>query len=372
LTQAPAPIAFFLPNLKGGGAERVILDLAHYFADQGHAVELLLLAKRGEYLAEVQPNVRVEVLAGGVLPLQLLSFVRYLRRRKPQVMLSTMIGCNITAAVARRLAAPEMRLVLREMDTLSRRLKLRHPLVGLMYGALVKWVYHWADCIIAVSQGVAEDLTRQLPRAAGMIEVIYNPSVTPRVEALAQQTIAHPWFTDCKGPVLVSAGRLEPQKDFATLIRALAIFRQAVPARLMLLGKGSQLCALQALAAELEIADAVSFEGFQPNPMAYMVQADAYVLSSRNEGMPNALIQAMACGCPVVATDCPSGPREVLADAAYGPLVPVGDAKALAKAIAQLLEVPLSPEKLKARAQAFHIDVIAPQYAQLLGLEAAI
>lgn len=368
MSNASPSLSILLPNLKGGGAERVMLDLAGYYADRGLSVELLLLSDSGEYRSDVPPNVLLVVLPGVLLPFQLWSLVRRLRRQPPEALVATLIGGNLAAAIGGRLAGRNTRIILREMDTMSHRLKLRHPLTAWLYKQLAKRVYRWADVVIAVSRGVAEDLTRQIPKIAGKLTVIYNPTITPRILSLADKPVEHRWFADGGGPVLLSAGRLEAQKDFTTLLRALALLRENVPARLLLLGQGSQRSLLEAEAERLGIADAVSFEGFQANPMGYMRQADLYVLSSKNEGLPNALLQAMACGCPVVATDCPSGPREILEGGKYGALVPVGDAAALSEAVQEALAAPIAAERLKQRAMQFHIDRIAPDYAKAMGI----
>lgn len=204
--------------------------------------------------------------------------------------------------------------------------------------ASVKLFYPWADGFVAVSQGVADDLRRfaQLPEVK--VHTIYNPVVTDELLASAARTPEHPWLAPGEPPVILGVGRLVGQKDFATLVRAFALVRRTRSAKLIILGEGDKRPELEALVTELGLSDEVSLPGFVDNPFAYMARADTFVLSSRHEGLPGVLIQAMACGCKVVSTDCPSGPREILNNGSLGALVPVGDAGALAEAIVATLD----------------------------------
>jgi glycosyltransferase involved in cell wall biosynthesis len=234
--------------------------------------------------------------------------------------------------------------------------------------ALMRFTYPWADQIVAVSQGVAEDLMRHIPLARERVATIYNPVVDERMRDLAQATPVHPWLCSGPVPVVLGVGRLIAQKDFATLIDAFAQLRRQRKLRLLILGEGELRASLLAQAAQLGVAEDVALPGFEANPFAAMRAASVFVLSSRFEGLPGVLIQAMACGARVVSTDCPSGPREVLEDGRWGALVPVGDARALAAAIAQTLDAP-RPPKARERAAAFTERQAIERYAQVLGLQ---
>ena len=190
-----------------------------------------------------------------------------------------------------------------------------------------------ADAIITNSVGSSEDLARNLPRASPRVRTIHNPVVWPSLADEACMPVEHPWFRDPGAPVILSAGRLEPQKDHATLIRAFALVAQHRDVRLVVLGEGVERRNLVRLTHDLGVAHRVDFPGFHVNPFAFMAKSRLFVLSSTHEGMANVLIQAMACGTPVVSTDCPSGPREVLEDGKWGPLVPVGHPESLANAM---------------------------------------
>ena len=175
-----------------------------------------------------------------------------------------------------------------------------------------------------------------------------------------------PEFYDSAPPVLLAAGRFTGQKDYPNMIRAFAKVRAERPARLMILGEGKQRAELEALIAELGVADDVALPGFVDNPFMYMSRASLFVLASKWEGLPGVLIQAMACGCPVVSTDCPSGPREILEGGKYGPLVEVGDVQGLADAILRTLESSVPSAELKARAADFSLESICDEYLNLL------
>jgi glycosyltransferase involved in cell wall biosynthesis len=236
---------------------------------------------------------------------------------------------------------------------------------------LLRTGYLQADAIVAVSDGVADDLAAHAGFPRERITAVHNPVVGPDLLAKAGEHLDHPWFAPGEPPVILGAGRLHPQKDFSTLIRAFAQVRAKRPARLVILGASSptepaQAVELKALPDALGVAEDVAMPGFVDNPFAFIARASAFVLSSRYEGLPGVLIQALACGTPVVSTDCPSGPREILDDGQFGTLVSVGDEAALAQAIENTLDDPPAPERLRARAQLFTVERAATRYLELL------
>jgi glycosyltransferase involved in cell wall biosynthesis len=228
--------------------------------------------------------------------------------------------------------------------------------------------YIQADAITAVSHGVALDIARSIGIPREAITTLYNPTITPDFEARAGQPLDHPWFENGAPPVLLAVGRTTFQKDFATLLRAFARVRTDRPVRLAIVGDANekQTARLCALAGELGVQDDFCLLGYQPNPLPYMARAAVLVLSSRYEGFPNVLLEAMACGTPVVSTDCPSGPSEILDYGAYGALVPVGDDAALAAAIVATLEQPPDRARLEARAAKFDYPTAIARYAEVL------
>ncbi|RYG40716.1 glycosyltransferase, partial [bacterium] len=221
--------------------------------------------------------------------------------------------------------------------------------------------YPAAHEIVAVSNGVADDAARVLGLRRERITTIYNPVINPSLRAQAAEPPAHPWFSDGGAPVVLGVGRLNAQKDFPTLIKAFAQLR--TPARLMILGEGEERASLEAQAAPF--GDRIALPGFSANPFPAMTACRVFALSSRFEGLPGALVQAMACGAPVVSTDCPSGPREILEDGRWGVLVPVGDDKALAAALEESLTRPrpVYPPEASAR---FEEEPVLDAYERLL------
>jgi glycosyltransferase involved in cell wall biosynthesis len=358
-------LAIFLMDLDGGGAERVMINLARGFAEQGLKVDLVLVKPEGPYLSQLSPKVRVIKLESSRLILSLPSLVRYLKQEKPPVLISALEDTNIVALWARNLASVSTKVVVTVHNHLSREAENATNLKRRLTPQFVKWFYSWADSIVAVSQGVAKNLV-DMGLPSEKIEVIYNPIVTPELSEKLQESLNHPWFLPGQPPVILGVGRLQKQKDFPTLIHAFAKVRQQQPLRLMILGEGSERSNLESLVQELGIAKDVVFPGFVANPYAYMAQAAVLVLSSAWEGFGNVLVEALAAGTPIVSTDCESGPAEILANGQYGKLVPVGNAEDMAKAIAAILEDTPDGEVLKQRANEFSLEKALTKYGKLL------
>jgi len=396
-------LAFYLDNYEGGGVQKTTLTLARGLAARGHAVEVLVCRPSGALKDQLPPAVEVVALAepsawssrmlalrsdpGYLLPIlggivlstrpsptlgYLGSLAAALAARRPHVLYAATTHMNLEAILARRLAGVDTRVIVSERNAI-RGGHLHQGWPTLFLPALVRRAYGQADAIVAVSNGVADDLAAWtgLPRAS--IATIYNPVVTDELIGRQSEPVDHPWFQPGAPPVIMSAGRLGAAKDFPTLIRAFARVRRARAARLVIFGQGKseaktakRIAALQALAAEHGVAADVALPGFVANPFAYMTRAATFALSSINEGLPGVLIQAMACGCPVVSTDCPSGPAEILAGGRYGRLVPPGDDAALAEAILATLDAPPAAAVLRERAGFFSVERAVAQYERVM------
>lgn len=361
-------IALFVPNLEVGGAERVIVNLAGGFVRRGFAVDLLLIRREGFYLPQVSPNVRIITLAGRRALYIVPALVRYLRRERPEAMLATLTYANIAAVIARRIAGVATRVTVREANALTREAAGAKALKDRQLPRGARWFYPWADAIVAVSAGAADSLVEATGMARDRVHVLDNPVVTDDLAGLAAEPVDHPWLTtDNSQPVIVAAGRLTAQKDFATLLRAFAIVRTRRTARLLILGDGELRESLEGLVRDLGIEADVSMPGVMQNPFAYMSRATLFVLSSAWEGSPGVLIQAMASGAPVIATDCESGPREILRGGEYGPLVTVGDVAGLATAMETMLALPRrSPPASSWRR--FSVETSVDAYLKVLGI----
>jgi glycosyltransferase involved in cell wall biosynthesis len=333
-------IAVFVSFSGRGGAERMMLNLSEGLVALGCQVDLVLVKGQDRLVRSVARGVRVVKLGPTHTMSSLPALIRYLRRERPCALLSVKDRANQVAILAKRLAGVSTRVVVRMGTTVSAALKVKSRLHHMMWYYPMRLLYPLADAIVAVSDGVAADLAAITGLPVTRFPVIPNPVVTPRIAALAREAVTHPWFAEGEVPVILGVGRLTRQKDFPTLLRAFAAVRQQRACRLVILGEGGDRPLLEALAGELGVERFVDLPGFVDNPYAYMSKAALFVLSSLWEGSPNALTEALAVGTPVVATDCPSGPGEILAGGHYGPLVPVGDADALAGAVLAMLRRP--------------------------------
>lgn len=361
-------LAILLPNLDGGGTERVMLNLAQGFIEQGIKVDLVLVRKEGSYLSQVPPQVRLVVLGNRRLLLSIPALARYLLRERPKTILCGQEDTNMVALWVKRTTKASTRIVVGVHNTLSRESKNATLWKRKLTPFLVRCFYPWADAIVAVSRGVAEDLAH-LGLSPSAIEVIYNPVVTPSLLEKVCQPLDCPWFSAEEIPVILGVGRLEKQKDFPTLIRAFAQVQQQCAARLVILGEGPERNQLEALAREMGLAEKVAFPGFVSNPYAYMAKASVCVLSSIWEGLPTVLIEAMAAGTPVVSTDCKSGPAEILANGRYGKLVAVKDVQGMAEAIISTLKQPQDRAILQQRAIEFSLEKSLAKYLKVLNVE---
>jgi glycosyltransferase involved in cell wall biosynthesis len=353
------------PTLGQGGAERVTLTLLQKLDRTRFDLSLVLLRREGELLADVPPDVTVHVLGARNLWTCWWSLARLLRRERPDVLFSPG-GTNGPAVIARWLAQVPLRLVLSERNILyhSKLTWKRRLMVWTQ-----RLLYPYADELTAVSQGVKQDMVEKLHLPPQRIQVIYNPVVDESLSALAQEPVDHPWFHD-DVPIILGVGRLVVQKNFAMLLRAFAQVRVQRPARLLILGEGPLRAELLTQADELQIADDVWLPGFDKNPFKYMARATVFVLSSWHEGLPGALIQAMACGTAVISTDCPAGPHEIITPEQDGILIPVNDVAALVEQINRLLDIPDWRRRLarqgKQSSQRFAVNLVIKQYADAM------
>ncbi|AEC21757.1 glycosyl transferase, group 1 [Pusillimonas sp. T7-7] len=365
MSEVNGRLALFIPSLHGGGAERVMVSLANGLAAQGLDVDLVLARKEGVYLADVSPDVRIVSLNAPRTRQTLWPLVHYLRRERPATLVSAMNYVNIIASWACRISKVPTRLVLTEHANLSHLLSDSHRAMAWCLPWLMRPAYARADAIVAVSDGVAQDLARRLGCAPQRIHTRHNPIDTATVAAKSTEPLDHPWFTPGAPPVIIAAGRLSQEKDYPTLIDAFCRLRAQRPLRLAILGEGGERRALEIMIDGLECKDDILLAGFQNNPYAWMSRAAVFVMSSRWEGFGNVLVEAMACGTPVVSTACPSGPEEILEQGRWGRLAPVADPAALAQAIDQTLTDPHPPD-VRLRAQDFSVDKAVEAYLPIL------
>ena len=399
-------VGFLLTGLNGGGAERVVLNLAAALIARGHRADLVIPRLAGDYRAAIPGGMRVwraripgtdreflrAVRRSGVqveamtvnpfgvartwlvlsrkgldLPVRRRHRVHayacmiatYVREARPHVLVSALPGADAAAVCAAELTGRAVPVVVTVHN-------VPEDYYAPEWLAASRMLYPLADAVVAVSGGVAESVRRSVGVAAGRVRTIHNPVPAGSIRRLAQAEVTHPWFADGEPPVVLSVGREAPQKDYSTLVEAFGLARREVDSRLLILGKLSAPCreGLRSLARGLGVEGDLGFADFDENPYRYMRRAGLLALSSRSEGLPTVILEALACGTPVVSTDAPCGPREILGG--WGDLPPVGDAPALARALVATLrgERPAA-EALRARAADFSEEKAADAYVAL-------
>lgn len=362
-------IAFLIAGHRTGGDTRVVLNLVNQFAKKNLSVDLILASAAKIPSDRIPASIRIidlqsPVTARTLSALKLLpGLIRYLRREKPSVLVANLVFTNAIVVLAKLLAFSPVKLVLVEHLALSTNASDAPQSRFIL--RLMRLFYPMADAVVSVSAQMAKQLETELHLDRNL-KIIHNPVVDDALHRQAQVPLDHAWLQPNQPPVFLGVGRLAVQKDFETLIRAFALLREAMPARLIILGEGALHEQLKALIKELGIEADVQLPGFVANPYPYMRRASTFVLSSRWEALPTVLIEAIACRCQVVATDCPYGAREILDDGAIGQLVEIADPIALAQAMARSIQAPIDLEVLQQRAKDFSVDRVAAQYFELI------
>lgn len=362
-------VILLLPSLSGGGAERVMVHYANWLVMQGQPTTLVLVNATGEYFSEIDPRVKLIDLACERGSFAVAPFFRLVQQRKPIAVLTTLTLTTLVAGVVRLISPHRFRLVLRQANTFSIDTRVVRSWKGRIKRYLAIWINRFADGHIAVSHGVAQDLATETGLPMEKIRVVHNPVDIQSISRQSQQPIPWPWPEAADSvPFLVAAGRLARQKDFATLLKAFALVRRETPCRLVILGQGPLREELEGLAQQLGIENAVLFAGFVLNPFPWISRARVLVSASRWEGFNNVLLQALACGTAVVATDCPHGACELLENGKIGRLVPVGNPAELAAAVLATLREPKQAAVLKEVAGRYDLDRQFSLYSRELQL----
>lgn len=358
-------LAIFMPSFGDGGVERMLVNLAGGLADRGVEVDFVTRRRAEPYLEALDSRVRlVETGRSGLVGIQPV-LQRYLRAAKPDFVLCGKDRAALAFLLARALVRGRSRLVMRPGTNFSARLAESSPWSRWRKRWLIRITHRAAAAVVGNSADIVTDIAAVAGLAPERVHLIRNPVVTARLAQQAAAPLEHPWFGAGEPPLVMGVGRLGQVKGFDVLLQAFARVRRRRACRLMILGEGRLRAELEAEAARLGVAEDFALPGFDPNPYRYLSRAALFVLSSRREGSPNALTEALALGTPVVATDCPSGPRELLADGKVAPIVPVDDVAALAAAMERALDAPGDAGLRRAAVQEYTVDTCAGRYQAL-------
>ncbi len=370
-------VALVMGANAAGSRERVMFQLAKRLIGARAAVDIVAPAPSTSWLQELPEGVRVVNLAGPLtrtLPnlarimLSPPALSRYFRRTRPDIAMTLSIPTALAALAAASRIESGPKIVVRQSNVVQIKNVPRYSGVDRRWrDPLVARLYPKAAAIIAVSEGVADNLTHICGIDPNRVYPVANGILLEEVERLSAEPVNHPWLKDGQThPVITAVGRLVPKKDYETLLRAFVPAKNKFQARLLVLGEGKERRRLEAMARDLDIVEAVDFVGRVPNPFAYLARSSLYVLSSTYEGMPSALIEALACGCPAVSTDCPSGPSEILDNGRFGRLVTIGDVDGLAHAMLDTLTNPPPREQQRARGRQFSAERTVNGYLDVL------
>ena len=360
-------IALFAPNLAGGGAERIISILAGYLVEQSFQVDLLLAKAAGPYLKNIPPAVNIIDLNCEKVLFSLPKLVSYLRSEQPDVLFSSQMHSSTIALWSAKIAGVDTRVIIRQPTMLMPSYKRKSLISNLKQKVFLKAVLRASKVIVSGSE-MAKEFQALSAVEKNKIEVIHNPVPIHVIQERSDDPIDHPWFKLGEPPVILAVGRLAEVKDFRTLIKAFAVVQKQIPAHLIILGEGVLRLELEQLVIRLGISHRVQMPGFTANPYQYMKHAKVFVSSSLWEGFPNGMVEAMACGMSIVATDCEGGTSEVLEHGKWGYLVPVSNEEMMAKSIVKSLTDTESPDVLD-RVACFSVDTIAAKYTKLFEID---
>jgi glycosyltransferase involved in cell wall biosynthesis len=350
-----------------GGVEKMMVNLINQLAcDPDLSIDLLLIRDSSDYLKLLSPEVNQIKLGTQHSVTSFIPITRYLLNHKPDAILVAKERAGKAVLLARFIARNKSPVALRLGTNLARAMQGKSWITRFIRYRSIQFFYQYFTAIIAVSEGVARDTQKISGIPENKIHVIRNPVITNKLTTLSMVAPDHPWLMDKKYPVIIGIGRLTQQKGFDTLIRAFAEINKEIPSRLIILGDGNLKNELLALTHELGVPDKVDFPGFTDNPYAYLKTADLFILSSRWEGSPNALTEAMALGTQVVSTDCPSGPFEVLQGGNIAPLVPVDNVEALSRAAIEVLNKPVESKNIQNAVADYRPEIAAREYRRLL------
>lgn len=358
-------ITILLPFFLDGGVERVMLNLSNGFIENGFSVDFVFISNsKGPLVKEISKECRIfELNKKGTIS-ALLPFLRYIKKEKPDVILAALTPANLLSIFAKIICFKKIKVFI-EIQIAVRTHISTSFLKSKFRPFIYKIFFRFADKVVAASKGIEEDL-KYFGVKSSKIVVIYNPVSSTYTDKMGNEKNEHPWFSNKEIPVILAVGRLHKQKDFPVLLEAFSKVLVKKEARLIILGEGEERKNLEEIIIKLNIKEKVDLFGFTNNPYSFMKNAPLFVLSSGWEGFGNVVAEALSFGTPVVSTNCPWGPSEILENGKYGRLVPVGDSGALANAIIESLINKHSPELELEGAKRFKTEVVLAQYLDLI------
>jgi glycosyltransferase involved in cell wall biosynthesis len=362
----PKSVALFLPSLQGGGAERFMVDLSNGLSEQGYKVSLVVGNLRGQYFSEINEKVEIVDLKSIRTLYCVPGLIRFLRRCKPDTLISTIYHANMVAILSALLSFTKTKIIVRDSNMHKTLKEASSSFFSYKLTFLVmRFLYNQSDAIVAVSQAMKDELRELMPEVESKLHLIHNFIDIDQINILSEEPVDHPWLQeDFDIPIMLSAGRLSNQKNWPVLLRAFADVVAKRDLRLIILGEGEKRNEIENLIEELGIQDKISMPGFKQNPFSWMAKAEIFALSSDAEGFPNVLVQALNCGCKVISSDCGSGPREILEQGKWGRLFKVGDVEDLSNKILFSLQQDKDIDP-KERAKYFSHERCLGQYREL-------
>ena len=364
-------IILIISSLGHGGAQRVITYIASHLKREKYDISLILYEKKGSLLHELSDHIHIydfkKQTPWDFIRL-ILSTRKVIRESNPDIVMSFLFYTNIVTGLALLFLKRKFKLIFSERNYPPQYL-LRTP-CGWIKKFLIKFTYPKADLVLPNSDLTKVALNNIFNVRPERLKTIYNPIDLKSVIQKSQDKVGHPFFDSRDTQVIVSVGRLVPQKRIDRLLRAFFLVKKQIDiARLIIIGEGKLRAELSELAVKLNIQDLVEFVGFKENPYSWIAKSDIFVLSSDYEGFPNVLLESMACQTPIISTDCQSGPSEIIINGESGLLIPPGDEKEMANGIVKLLENKQLRDKIAEngmkRVAEFSIEKILPQYEQI-------
>ncbi len=334
-------ITFFIPNLEVGGAEKVTANILKWLNRDNFSPQLLLQEKKGYHLKSIPEDVRMADFSGDNLLFCFFKLMAYLKKEEPDIFVSVFPRFSVVSVLAKIFCNSPVKIVIVEHSLFSStaanaRTFLRRFVAKFMFPSLMRYLYGFSEAVICVSRGVAEDIER-ITGLKNKMKIIYNPIISDEIYQLAKEPVDTVYVAKESLPIILAVGRLAIAKDYPTLLKAFQIVSKSTKAKLIILGSGDEHRKLVEFARKLKISGKVYFLGLQENPYKFMTNASVFVLSSKQEGFSTVIVEAMACGLPVVSTDCKSGPNEIITNMKNGLLVKEGDPQMVADAIIRVL-----------------------------------